>query len=324
MSAIISILIVTHNRSAILARTLDLLKKIDRPASAQLELIVVANVCTDDTVEMVRRIAPTMPYPTRCVEEKNIGVAYARNRALLESRGDLLVYVDDDVFVDRQWLSGLLQTFEQRPEADIVAGKLILCWDAVKRPDWMTSRSEYLLSCIDYGEEILELHRGGQAVTANFAMRRRVVDTIGKFSIGLGRTGDAVLAGEDTDFFARALRAGFRMFYTPAAGARHWVAPHRITSQYLGSAAYGNGLARPFLYPEFSLGFGLLQLAKYGFKYIVYTLITPECKMLGKRVYINNLIRARTAKGIVRGTLRRLSMKKEPQEPETQSVCQVP
>lgn len=305
MPPLVSILIPTHNRSAILRRTLESLREMAVPPEVSAEVIVVANACTDDTLAVVESMAPSMPFATRAIEESTVGLNPARNRAIREASGEILAFLDDDIWADKAWLAEIAATFE-RTGADILAGKVTLWWEAVERPAWMDTRSEHLLSCVDYGNEAIELKQPGLAVGANIAFRRRVPEKIGTFTAWLDRAGTLPLAGGDTDFLARALEAGFRMFYAPAAAVKHWVAPRRITLEYLSGVAYGAGLARAYLRRDFTTGRALRSILLHAFRASVYTATYAVGRMLGaKRWYIHHRIRQMTSRGNVTGAYRR-------------------
>jgi glycosyltransferase involved in cell wall biosynthesis len=300
---LISILIPTHNRSAQLRRTLESLRSVAVPAGVRAEIVVVANACTDDTVAVVNAesAANGGPFPTRVVEESNVGLNCARNRAMKEAAGDVLAFLDDDVWVETAWLAQMAELFETTP-ADIAAGTVTLWWEAVEKPAWMTTRSEHLLSCVKYGEEKIELTEPGLAVGANFAFRKTVPEKIGAFTTWLDRTGSLPLAGGDTEFLARALDAGFRMFYSPGAVVKHWVAPNRITPKYLGGVAYGAGLARSYLRKNFSAGQAFGAFFKHGFRIVSYAFLYGITRIIcAKRTYIHLYIRLMTSRGNVRG-----------------------
>lgn len=94
-----SVVIPTFNRRSSLERVLRALGHQTLPAS-DFEVVVVADGCTDGTPVMCRNLASELPYALRVVEQPNAGPAAARNRALRESRADLIVFVDDDVVPD--------------------------------------------------------------------------------------------------------------------------------------------------------------------------------------------------------------------------------
>ena len=90
----ISVVVPTHNRSASLRRTLDALCVQTYPVQ-RLEVVVVADGCTDDTAEMLRRYEA--PFALRAVEQPGVGAAGARNRGAANAAAPLLLFLDDDV-----------------------------------------------------------------------------------------------------------------------------------------------------------------------------------------------------------------------------------
>jgi len=247
-------LIPTHNRREILARTLESLAAVRIPAGVNVDLTVVANGCTDGTEKMVAEHAPSLPFPARCVVEPELGVAHARNRCVKEGTGQIFAFLDDDIWADPAWLEGLLEVFESQP-ADFVMGRVTLWWEAVQPPEWLNEEIEAHLSAKDHGAEVKELRRGGDAISANLAFTREAAARIGPFKTGLGRKGGkGLLGGEETDWVARGLAEGLRMFYAPKAWVKHWVPAHRIELPYLDGVAFGHGYGHVIMKESFSKG----------------------------------------------------------------------
>jgi GT2 family glycosyltransferase len=89
-----SVVIPTHNRRSAVTRLLVALRKQD-PVPGGFEAIVVADGCTDGTVETLRGRDTGF----RCVvlEQPPSGPAAARNRGAADATGDILLFLDDDV-----------------------------------------------------------------------------------------------------------------------------------------------------------------------------------------------------------------------------------
>ena len=246
----VSILIPTHNRRDILARTLDSLAAIRVPAGVAVDLAVVANACTDGTEAMVAETLPALPFAGVCLVEPRPGVSVARNLGVRGTAGEVVVNLDDDVWLGPEWLEELLKVYDQNP-ADLVGGRVELWWEAVERPAWVTPTVEGLLSRKTNGPAVKELHSGGETIGANMSFRRTVFDAVGGFREGLDRTGRGLLGGGETDFMDRALAGGFRMFYAPDCVVKHWVPPHRIENPYLSSISYEQGRSQVFMKGRF-------------------------------------------------------------------------
>ncbi len=248
----LSIIIPTHNRAEILSRTLACMQNLTVPSKLQVELVVVANNCSDDTVAISKEVIESLSFPGKVVEEFIPGLSAARNRGAQEATGEICVMIDDDVKFPSGWISEIGDFFEQSP-ADIAGGRVVLWWDAVERPSWFTPVLDNLLSVSDLGDHAVELHGYNGIVGANFWFRKKVWETIGGFDSGLGRNGKSAVGGEESDFIKRALEANFRVFYTPDGALDHWVAPGRIKEEYLLRVATGNARGRVRMKPKMNL-----------------------------------------------------------------------
>jgi FkbM family methyltransferase len=265
----VSILIPTHNRGSILDRTLDSLALIRRPAGVAVEVVVVANACTDDTERRISTRTVGFPMPLRCVTEPVVGLGAARNACVRNSTLDICALLDDDVWVEPDWLEGLVSMYTLTP-ASMVAGRAELWWEAVPRPEWITPLMEMSLSGIDLGSNVLEM-RTPDAVGANFSFRRAVFDEVGPFRTDLDRVGAQLLGGGDTYFIREALRRGHRLFYAPGASVKHWVAPHRVGDEYLAGVTFGSSYANVIMKERYgpldaarSISLGLARMVGFA------------------------------------------------------------
>src|SRR5260370_12063909 len=110
----VSIAIPSHNRGSELKETLRSLSQIETRSVDDYEVLVIGNGCTDQTAEVARDFAPGFGGRLRYVGEDTLGLNHARNRAVSESQFELVALLDDDVEVDRHWLSAVVTAF--RPE----------------------------------------------------------------------------------------------------------------------------------------------------------------------------------------------------------------
>ena len=94
----VSVIFPTYNRSAVVRTTLERLLAQDFPAS-QLEILVADN-SSDDTPEMVTELGRDSPVRVRLLSSDERLPAVKRNQALRAARGDLVIFLNDDVWVD--------------------------------------------------------------------------------------------------------------------------------------------------------------------------------------------------------------------------------
>lgn len=264
----VSIILPTHDRMESVLRTIDFLAKVHIPADTSVELVVVANDCSDNTGTAVSNRLKRFPAKGKVVTEPVPGLNVARNRGMQESSGELCLFIDDDISMDENWLSEIL-VFFRKTEADCAGGRVDLAWHLENRPDWFSSQHEGLLSRTINYPTVVELQTFSGIIGANFWIRRKVWERIGGFRPDLDRCGSSKMGAGESEFLERAKRNGFRLFYCPNGKVDHWVAPTRITRPYLLGVARGNGRGRVVLKDSLSLT-GWLRTAAGHFYLMVF------------------------------------------------------
>ncbi|MEP0918319.1 glycosyltransferase family 2 protein [Leptolyngbya sp. DQ-M1] len=91
---ILSVIIPTYNRCDSLKRTLNALARQTFPLE-QVEVIVVADGCSDDTLTMLATYAA--PFALKVIEQPGQGAAVARNQGAAQASANLLLFLDDDI-----------------------------------------------------------------------------------------------------------------------------------------------------------------------------------------------------------------------------------
>src|SRR5262245_39486768 len=138
----ISLCICTYNRSANLKVTLESLadqRKLDRIS----EVLVVDNNSTDATQKVAKSFAKALPL--RVIKEKCQGLANARNRAVSEHIGNVLLFTDDDMSFEPGWLAAYVDAFDRFPDAQFFGGRILPKWDH-GRPRWLKDEQLALIS----------------------------------------------------------------------------------------------------------------------------------------------------------------------------------
>lgn len=238
----VSVVLATRDRPRELRRCLQSLTSLSTPH--RLEILVVDNrPNAPETAEVVR------DFPTATlVPEPRQGLSYARNAGFLRATGDIICCTDDDVTFADDWLERLLEPF-RRNDIDIVCGNVLPV--ALDTPS-QRHFEEYGglgkgFDAVEVDQEwffrdwFRAVHTWSLGATANTAFRACLLrdPDVGMFEEVLG-PGVPTGVGEDTYFFYRALRHGYRLRYEPGAVVWH---EHRKTERDLRRqlAAYGRG-----------------------------------------------------------------------------------
>ncbi len=259
----ITIAIPTYNRASTLRATLESVAALDLGGEIDAECLVVDNNSSDDTPEVIERVAAGAPVPIRRVPEARQGSSFARNRAIDEARGDFLFFLDDDVVVERAWARELLAEIQRR-KLDVACGAVLPRW-STPPPPWLGPRlyaklaihHERLFDQRVPGERAINGEPGrvdssgdrAEALeyyfSANVGFRRDAFERFGRFREDLGVVAGNPVSGEDTELFARIIARGGAVGFAPRARVYHLIGAERMNPAYLRrkSFAYGVGSA---------------------------------------------------------------------------------
>lgn len=231
MSPSISVCICTYNRAQSLRRTLNSFIAQNGINAGIVELLIVNNNCTDNTDEVIEAFREKLPI--RKVAESRQGLAHARNKAVTEFRGEVLLFTDDDVRLATGWLAAYQDAIARFPEADFFGGRILPDWDPVK-PQWIGNEPLPLIDgalvWFDHGAESRLLRPSEQPpFGASFAIRRRLFEQIGLFRVDLGTGGTALGRGEETEYLSRARDGGAQGVYVGGSLCFHTYDPRRLT-----------------------------------------------------------------------------------------------
>ena len=221
----ISVVITTRDRADDLRETVRSLGNVVVPDKCEAELLIVDNASQDHTPAVIAEAAlPNMT--VRGLHEPKPGQSNARNLALLESRGDILVFTDDDLRYSPDWLEAMAGPL-LRGEADAATGAMQIA-PHLERP-WMEPLHRMWLAAPPEGTfASLEM------VGANMAFWREVLTQVPRFDPELGP--GALGFADDTLFGYQIQRAGYRLQPVPLRAEHHFL-PERLTrASYLSHA----------------------------------------------------------------------------------------
>ena len=209
-----SVVVPTRNRAPRLRALLASLAEQEGPA---FEVIVVDNASDDDTLAAVAEADAAPGAHVRAIHlPRPLGPAVARNRGWRSARAPFVVFTDDDVVARPGWLAALTAAHERDPGA-IVQGRTI--------PD---PREADRLAAFSRSQAASG--PGPWFQTCNIGYPRELLERLGGFDESFWEA-----AGEDTDLGWRAVEAGARVVYEPAA--ENWHAVHDLGAwRLIGSA----------------------------------------------------------------------------------------
>lgn len=231
-----SIIVCTYNRAESLRDTLKALRAQQPSPGRTWEVVVVDNNSRDHTRQVVESTQSDWPLLRYEFEGKQ-GLSHARNHGIEASQGQVLLFTDDDVLPEPDWLENTLSGLDHH-QADACGGYIAPIWE-IPPPAWLTERFYGFLAIrMDSRGPYPIEHAADSPFGANMAFRRGVMDRVGFFDPNRGRTGAVLASGEDGELFDRILKAGFHVVWLPNARVHHKVEAFRTRKSYFRKWRY--------------------------------------------------------------------------------------
>lgn len=223
----VSVIVPTFNRAESLGWVLAGLAAQTVPA-VDFEVVVVCDGSTDATLAMLDLLDP--PFELRVFQQENSGPSTARNRAVAEATGELLVFIDDDLVPGPNCLAGHLALYEATSRPSVGIGPMLRPPNFELQPwtRWEQKMLDKQYDAFTPGEAPASPR---QFYTANASLSRSEFIAVGGFDPGMRR-------GEDVDLGYRLAEQGLGFFFLPDAVGHHYA--RRAYASWLTSAtAYG-------------------------------------------------------------------------------------
>ena len=240
---LISVVVATRERPRSLAMCLDSLSHMDYP---NYEVVVVDNAPASNATASLAagRAEENLCY----VREPRRGLAAAHNCGLEQATGAIVAFTDDDVILDRRWLTEISRGFRAAaPNVACVTG-LIMPAELQTQAQLMLEThghfgkgfEQRVVNCGTHrpADPLFPFTTGKLGSGANMAFRTDRLRQLGGFDPATG-TGTAARGGDDLAAFFSVLAAGYSLVYQPTALAWHH---HRRDLEALRNQASGYGI----------------------------------------------------------------------------------
>jgi glycosyltransferase involved in cell wall biosynthesis len=239
----LSIIVCTYNRDKYLYGALRCIAENGFPTEAY-EIVLVNNKSTDNTEAECQRFEHDFPNVIfRYFVETNQGLSYARNRGIEESWGETLLFLDDDSYIQQDFLKNLQKQLSDHPDADAFGGKIDPIFESGETPKWLSKWNYSWVSAIDLGEKVCLFKGKAFPIGANMGIRKAMLDKTGVFNTQLGRTKKNLMGGEEKDLFERIRQQGGNIYYFPDVVVHHVIPPSRTTKDYVKRLGEGVGIS---------------------------------------------------------------------------------
>ncbi|MCU0704023.1 MAG: glycosyltransferase family 2 protein [Fimbriiglobus sp.] len=217
---LVSVVIPNKDHPDVLARCVDSLAK---ASYANYELLIVENGSTDPQTHALYAELKKQPHVRVLEWAKPFNYAAVNNFAAAEAKGDLLLFLNNDIeAINPDWLEELVKIAVQ-PGVGAVGAKLLYADDTIQHAGIVVGMGgvaghahlNYPRTAPGHGQRLLFTQNVAAVTGACLLMPRAVFRQIGGFDEGF------VLAFNDVDICLKVLQAGYRVVWTPDALLYH-------------------------------------------------------------------------------------------------------
>lgn len=215
-----------------------LLESISKQVAGFEPMVLVADNEGDNgvglaTVQQV--LAEGYPLPLKAIAVNERGISQVRNALMHEAfdnmQADLLAMIDDDEWVEPQWIASLVKV-QQQTRADVVGGSVAPEFE-VTPPAWAKGLHIYYQSDSTYSGAV-DLIDG----TTNVLLSRHIVDAFPEERFDPFYS---LVGGGDKEFFTRIKRRGATFAFAHEAQAHEIFGASRLTKKWALERAYRIG-----------------------------------------------------------------------------------
>ncbi|MCP3659189.1 MAG: glycosyltransferase [Bacteroidetes bacterium] len=262
----ISVIIPTYNREKALINTLQCLFDQDFD---DYEIIVVDQTMKHErtTLIFLKENKDKIKYIFSSIPS----VTHARNLGIKKAIGEILVFIDDDITCQQDFLRAHYNTHCDGYE--VVSGKIFED-GSENAPIWIRSWLKYNVLM---GKK--DLRTKTNSITGcNFSVRKKVAEEVGGFDEGFVK----IAVREDSDFGYRCYKAKKRMVYDPKAKLFH----HRQTSGGVETHINNQFFDDSFYFCEFLfVSKNFLKIFAFIYKIRLYIIAKRELYKLIHNMY---------------------------------------
>ena len=250
----ISIVIPTFNRQTLLSETLHSISQ-NLTGARDFEVLIIDNHSTDQTKKVSEIfIENNKSLNARYIFEPIPGLLAGRHRGEKEAKGEILAYIDDDVFISKSWLGGIKDAFRDS-SVHLASGPSFPYFEK-SPPHWLeyfwVRENDYnacpYLSLIWQGEKIKEC-TPHSIWGLNYCIRKDCLRMAGGFHPDCTPGHLQYFQGDgETGLSTKVFELGFKCIYHPKILLHHIVTEERLTKEYFKKRFYYEGIVNSYSY----------------------------------------------------------------------------
>jgi succinoglycan biosynthesis protein ExoM len=271
---LISVCICTYKRPQLLKRLLKELRGLETNGLFNYSIVVVDNDHLRSAEPVVSEFAATSTIAINYCVEPQQNISLARNKAIENTDGEFIAFIDDDEFPTQRWLLTLFNALH-RYGVDGVLGPVKPHFDD-EPPDWVVNGKFYDRPSYPTGF-VIDWRKGR---TGNVLLKKQILTSTPQLFRPEFRT------GEDQDFFRRLIEKGHVFVWCHEALAYEVVPPTRWGRAFMLRRALLRG-ANSRLHTTF----GARDVLNSIIAIPAYTLALPFALVSGRGRYMTLLVK---------------------------------
>lgn len=275
----ITVCICTYKRPELLTNLLSSLEYQNTNNLFTYSVVVVDNDSAESAKSTIEAYSIKSHMGIHYYVEPIKNIALARNRAVRNSKGKLIAFIDDDESPINDWLLHLYRTY-RRYRANGILGPVKPHFND-EPPKWIIKGKIFERKSFDTGI-VIKNYRDTR--TGNVLLSKDLFNNKKNyFNPDFGRTG-----GEDVDFFKRMIYKGYIFLWCNEAVVYETVSADRWRKSYLlkRSLLQGKMGIRMQSTSEKTIG-----IIKSLFAFVIYTLTLPFLFFFGNHVFMKYMIK---------------------------------
>jgi succinoglycan biosynthesis protein ExoM len=295
---LVAICVASYQRPQGLKRLLEGINQLtfNKSKVPDIEVIVVDNDATGSAGQVCRDCEASFRWELKYCIEKVRGISFARNRAIasISEDANFVVFIDDDEVPEPAWLDELLSV-QKDYSADVVTGPVLPHFIKSDIPQWVNKGKFFEPRRYPTG------HALKVAFTNNVLISTHILKQINPiFDERFALTG-----GEDSHFFMRLYRSGYKFVWANEAVVHEWIPQSRTSIKWVLQRGYLgwsiHSCCERELYPSISV-IGL-RIVK-GIGLIIQGLFQiPPSLFLGQHAVIQALLNIYRGVGTLAGII---------------------
>ena len=274
------------NGERYLSLILDKLQEQINTEDIDWEIIVVDNNSTDNTAKIVKEYQSnwSKSYPLNYYFEARQSAFLARKRAIIEAKGNLIGFLDDDNVPTSNWVEEAYSFSKSHPQAAAYGSRIHGKYEV--EPPVAFERIECFIPIIERLETICFNHylygkKGLLPPGAGLVIKKDIwLKYVPEKLHFQGPVGQSLSAkGEDIEALIYIKKAGEEIWYNPKMEIFHQIPKTRFEREYLKKFFQGIGLGRyhlrmsryqPWQYPLMTILYMINDLRKVVFHFLKY------------------------------------------------------